>query len=143
MSKDLDILNKGIKTEILVESSKEPEQTKMEASPTVGDSPPAKRRRGRPKRSDVFVSPTAGLTDAVKQDTGTTQDGSSATPASTIHSDAPATAINSAVSDVNIHSIPPADIKSSVLIPRFPVLFLFWKDLCRMKLVHHYRVFIM
>uniref|UniRef100_A0A804PWX0 Chromatin structure-remodeling complex protein SYD n=1 Tax=Zea mays TaxID=4577 RepID=A0A804PWX0_MAIZE len=111
MSKDLDILNKGIKTEILVESSKEPEQTKMEASPTVGDSPPAKRRRGRPKRSDVFVSPTAGLTDAVKQDTGTTQDGSSATPASTIHSDAPATAINSAVSDVNIHSIPPADTK--------------------------------
>lgn len=111
MSKDLDIPNKGIKTEIVVESSKEPEQTRMEASPTVGDSPPAKRRRGRPKRSDLFLSPTAGLTDAVKQDTGTTQDGSSATPASTIHSDAPATPIHSAASDVNIHSISPADIK--------------------------------
>ncbi|XP_021304222.1 chromatin structure-remodeling complex protein SYD isoform X6 [Sorghum bicolor] len=111
MSKDLDIPNKGIKTEIAVESSKEPEQMRMEASPTVGDSPPAKRRRGRPKRSDVFLSPTADLTDAVKQDTGTTQDGSLATPASTFHSDTPATPIHSAASDVNIHSISPADIK--------------------------------
>jgi hypothetical protein len=82
MSKDLDI-PKGIKPEILADSSKEPEQMRKEESPTVGDSPPAKRRRGRPKRSDIFLSPTAP-TDAVKHETGTTQDGSSATPASTI-----------------------------------------------------------
>ncbi|KAG2610394.1 hypothetical protein PVAP13_4KG098100 [Panicum virgatum] len=109
MSKDLDI-PKGTKPEILVDSSKEPEQMRKEESPTVGDSPPAKRRRGRPKRSDIFSSPTTAPTDAVKHETGTTQDGSSATPASTIHSDAPATPIHSAVSDVNLHSISPADI---------------------------------
>ncbi|PAN25126.1 hypothetical protein PAHAL_4G277400 [Panicum hallii] len=108
MSKDLDI-PKGIKPEILADSSKEPEQMRKEESPTVGDSPPAKRRRGRPKRSDIFLSPTAP-TDAVKHETGTTQDGSSATPASTIHSDAPATPIHSAASDVNVHSISAADV---------------------------------
>jgi hypothetical protein len=55
------------------------------------------------------LSPTAP-TDAVKHETGTTQDGSSATPASTIHSDAPATPIHSAASDVNVHSISAADV---------------------------------
>lgn len=97
-----------MKPEIFAESSKEPEQMRKEASPTVDDSPPAKRRRGRPKRSDVFLSPTAP-TDAVKQEAGTTHDCSSATPATIINSDAPATPIHSAVSDVNIHSISPAD----------------------------------
>ncbi|KAG2605134.1 hypothetical protein PVAP13_4NG113800 [Panicum virgatum] len=109
MSKDLDI-PKSIKPEILADSSKEPEQMRKEASPTVGDSPPAKRRRGRPKRSDIFLSPTTAPTDAVKHETGTTQDGSSATPASTIHSDAPATPIHSDAPDVNVHSISPADV---------------------------------
>ncbi|RLN11323.1 chromatin structure-remodeling complex protein SYD-like isoform X2 [Panicum miliaceum] len=107
MSKDLDI-PKGIKPENPVDSSKEPEQMRTEESP--GDSPPAKRRRGRPKRSDIFLSPTTAPTDAVKHETGTTQDGSSATPASTIRSDAPATLIHSAASDVNVHSISAADV---------------------------------
>ena len=113
MSKDLDI-PKSIKPEILADSSKEPEQMRKEASPTVGDSPPAKRRRGRPKRSDIFLSPTTAPTDAVKHETGTTQDGSSATPASTIHSDAPATPIHSDAPDVNVHSISPADVNKQV-----------------------------
>ncbi|KAJ1258909.1 hypothetical protein BS78_10G112100 [Paspalum vaginatum] len=108
MSKDLDI-PKGIKPEIIAEISKEPEHTRMETSPTVGDSPPAKRRRGRPKRSDVFLSSTTAPPDDVKPETGTTQNGSSVTPA-TIHSDAPATPIHSVASDVISHSISPADI---------------------------------
>ncbi|CAL5047140.1 unnamed protein product [Urochloa decumbens] len=109
VSKDLDI-PKGIKPEILVESSKESEQMRQEASPTVGDSPPAKRRRGRPKRSDVFLSPTTAPTAAIKPETGTTQDGSSATPPTTIHSDAPATPVHSAASVVNALSVSPVDI---------------------------------
>ncbi|CAN6201890.1 unnamed protein product [Urochloa humidicola] len=109
VSKDLDI-PKGIKPEIVVESSKESEQMRQEASPTVGDSPPAKRRRGRPKRSDVFLSPTTAPTDAIKPVTGTTQDGSSATPTTTIHSDVPATPVHSAASVVNAHSISPVNI---------------------------------
>ncbi|KAF8650583.1 hypothetical protein HU200_063960 [Digitaria exilis] len=111
MLKDLGV-PKGIKPEIPVESSKESEQMGKETSPTVGDSPQAKRRRGRPKRSDIFLSPTTAPTDAVKPETGTTQDGSSATPATIIHSesDTPATPIHSATSDVNLHSISPADI---------------------------------
>ncbi|KAF8723657.1 hypothetical protein HU200_021617 [Digitaria exilis] len=111
MLKDLGV-PKGIKPEIPVESSKESEQMGKETSPTVGNSPQAKRRRGRPKRSDIFLSPTTAPTDAVKPETGTTQDGSSATPATIIHSesDTPATPIHSATSDVNLHSISPADI---------------------------------
>ncbi|CAN6164379.1 unnamed protein product [Urochloa humidicola] len=109
VSKDLDI-PKVVKPEILVESSKESEQMRQEVSPTVGDSPPAKRRRGRPKRSDVFLSPTTAPTDAVKPETGTTLDCSSATPATTIHSDAPATPVYSAASIVNAHSISPDNI---------------------------------
>ncbi|KAK8455244.1 hypothetical protein SEVIR_4G112300v4 [Setaria viridis] len=132
MLKDSDI-PKALKPEILAESSKEPEQMRKEASPTVDDSPPAKRRRGRPKRSDVFLSPTTAPTDAVKQETGTTHDGSSATPATIINSDAPATPIHSAASDVNVHSISPADninnqdfgtetkTSSSVIVPEGPI----------------------
>ncbi|OEL37669.1 Chromatin structure-remodeling complex protein SYD, partial [Dichanthelium oligosanthes] len=131
MSKDLD-MPKAIKPEILAESSKESEQMRKEESPTVGDSPPAKRRRGRPKRSDLFLSPTTAPTDAVKPETGTTQDGSSATPETTNHSDAPTTPIHSAATDVNAHSISPADINkqefgtetktsSSITVPEGPV----------------------
>ncbi|CAN6198094.1 unnamed protein product [Urochloa humidicola] len=107
--KDLDI-PKVIKPEILVESSKESEQMRQEVSPTVGDSPPAKRRRGRPKRSDVFFSPATAPTDAVKPETGTTHDRSSATPITSIQSDAPATPVYSAASIVHAHSISPDNI---------------------------------
>ncbi|XP_062233157.1 chromatin structure-remodeling complex protein SYD-like isoform X2 [Phragmites australis] len=114
VSKDLDI-SKGIsiKPELPAESLKEPEQMRKVASPAVGDSPPAKRRRGRPRRSDVLLSPTTAPTDACKQETGTTHVCSSATPASTVYIGAPATPIHSAASNVNAHSISPADIIKS------------------------------
>jgi hypothetical protein len=110
MLKDLDI-SKGIKPEVPAEISKEPEQTMKEASPAVGDSPPAKRRRGRPRRSDVLLSPSA-LTDGGKQETGTTHDDSSAMPASAINSGATATPTHSSSLDV-VHSILPVDVNKT------------------------------
>ncbi|KAL6861338.1 hypothetical protein ACP4OV_017038 [Aristida adscensionis] len=110
MSKDLDIL-RVIKPEISAESSKEPEQERKDPAPAVGDSPPAKRRRGRPKRSDILFSPaTAPINDGGEQETGTTYDSSSATPATTIYSGAPVTPIHFTASDVISHSISPLDV---------------------------------
>ncbi|TVU11814.1 hypothetical protein EJB05_45419 [Eragrostis curvula] len=108
MLKDLDI-SKVIKPEVpAAESSKEPEQTMKEASPTVGDSPPAKRRRGRPRRSDVLLSPTATM-DGGKQETGTSYDNISTTSSSVINSGATAAPTHSSASDV-VHSILAVDI---------------------------------
>jgi hypothetical protein len=99
MLKELDI-SKGIKPEVPAEISKEPEQTMREAYPAVGDSPPAKRRRGRPRRSDVLLSPSA-LTDGAKQDTGTTHDDTSAMPPT-----------HSSSTDI-LHSVLPVDINKA------------------------------
>jgi hypothetical protein len=110
MLKDLDI-SKGIKPEVPAEISKEPEQTMKEAYPAVGDSPPAKRRRGRPRRSDVLLSPSAP-TDGAKQDTGTAPDDTSAMLASSINPGATATPTHSSSADV-VHSILPVDINKA------------------------------
>ncbi|KAM0917906.1 hypothetical protein ACQ4PT_009309 [Festuca glaucescens] len=109
--KDLDI-SKASKLEVPAESSIDPVEAKidpveakMEPVPAVPDSSPAKRRRGRPKRSDVSVSPVTSPAKAVRQETGTTF-GSSA-PASTIDSSAPTATIHSTGPDVTIHSAQP------------------------------------
>ncbi|KAL6631335.1 hypothetical protein ACP70R_028185 [Stipagrostis hirtigluma subsp. patula] len=104
MSKDLDI-SRMIKPEMPAESSKEPEQERKDPAPAAGDSPPAKRRRGRPKRSDILFPATTAPVNDGKQETGTTYD----SRASTICSGAPATPIHSAASDVILHSASPAD----------------------------------
>ncbi|KAG8094264.1 hypothetical protein GUJ93_ZPchr0012g20724 [Zizania palustris] len=96
ISRDLDI-SRVVKLEVPAESSKEPVQVKKEqaSSVAVGDSPPAKRRRGRPRRSDASLSPVTAPTNASRQDAVTTVDGSSSAPVTTVHSIALDVAINS------------------------------------------------
>ncbi|KQK18704.1 chromatin structure-remodeling complex protein SYD isoform X2 [Brachypodium distachyon] len=107
--KDLEV-SKVSMLEVPAESSKDPVQAKMEPVPavadSVADSSPAKRRRGRPRRSDVSISPVTSPTKAGRQETGTMPHGSSA-PASIIHSAAPATTIHSTGPDVIINSASP------------------------------------
>uniref|UniRef100_A0A0D9WNZ5 Chromatin structure-remodeling complex protein SYD n=1 Tax=Leersia perrieri TaxID=77586 RepID=A0A0D9WNZ5_9ORYZ len=93
ISRDVDI-PKVVKVEVPAESSKEPVQAKIEPASAVEDSPPAKRRRGRPRRSDASLSPVTAPPTG-KQDSGTTIDGSSSVPVTTIHSIAPDITINS------------------------------------------------
>uniref|UniRef100_A0ACD5V8R8 Uncharacterized protein n=1 Tax=Avena sativa TaxID=4498 RepID=A0ACD5V8R8_AVESA len=113
--KDLDI-SKVSKLEVPAESSVEPVETKMHPVDTkmepietkmepvlaVPDSSPAKRRRGRPKRSDISLSPGTSPAKAGQQEAGTPF-GSSA-PASTINSAAPTATIHSTGPDVTVHS---------------------------------------
>ncbi|KAL5224347.1 hypothetical protein ABZP36_010986 [Zizania latifolia] len=94
ISRDLDI-SKVVKLEVPAESSKEPVQVKKEQASAVGDSPPAKRRRGRPRRSDASLSPVTAPTNTGRQDAVTTVDDSSSAPVTTVHSIAPDVAINS------------------------------------------------
>ncbi|KAM0895530.1 hypothetical protein ACQ4PT_023792 [Festuca glaucescens] len=109
--KDLDI-SKVSKLEVPAESSIDPVEAKidpveakMDPVPAVPDSSPAKRRRGRPKRSDVLVSPVTSPAKAVRQEAGSTF--SSSAPASTIDSSAPTATIHSTGPDVTIHSAQP------------------------------------
>ncbi|XP_051203890.1 uncharacterized protein [Lolium perenne] len=88
-----------------VEAKIDPVEAKMDPVPAVPDSSPAKRRRGRPKRSDVSVSPVTSPAKAVRQEAGSTF--SSSAPASTIDSSAPTATINSSGPDVTIHSAQP------------------------------------
>ncbi|KAL5199384.1 hypothetical protein ABZP36_020587 [Zizania latifolia] len=94
ISRDLDI-SKVVKLEVPAESSKEPAQVKKEpASASVGDSPPAKRRRGRPRRSDASLSPVTAPTNTGRQEAGTKVDGSSSALVTTVHPIAPDVTIN-------------------------------------------------
>ncbi|XP_037465435.1 uncharacterized protein LOC119337411 isoform X2 [Triticum dicoccoides] len=119
--KDIDI-SKESKLEVPAESSIDPKESSIDpveaktvpvlavpdSSPpvlSVPDSSPAKRRRGRPRRSDVSVSPVMSPAKAVQQEAGTTL-GSSA-PASTIDSAAPTATIHSTGPDVTTHSAAP------------------------------------
>uniref|UniRef100_A0A0D3GEZ7 Chromatin structure-remodeling complex protein SYD n=1 Tax=Oryza barthii TaxID=65489 RepID=A0A0D3GEZ7_9ORYZ len=94
ISRDADV-PKVVKLEVPPESSKEPEQAKKEPASSVGDSPPAKRRRGRPRRSDASLSPVTAPPNTGKQEAGTIIDGSSSAPTTTIHSVAPDVTIDS------------------------------------------------
>uniref|UniRef100_A0A0E0LA35 Chromatin structure-remodeling complex protein SYD n=1 Tax=Oryza punctata TaxID=4537 RepID=A0A0E0LA35_ORYPU len=94
ISRDVDV-SKVVKLEVPLESSKEPEQAKKEPASSVGDSPPAKRRRGRPRRSDASLSPVTAPPNTGKQEAGTIIDGSSSAPTTTIHSIAPDVTIDS------------------------------------------------
>ncbi|KAG8076253.1 hypothetical protein GUJ93_ZPchr0006g42814 [Zizania palustris] len=94
ISRDLDI-SKVVKLEVPAESSKEPAQIKKEtASASVGDSPPAKRRRGRPRRSDASLSPVTAPTNTGRQEAATKVDGSSSALVTTVHPIAPDITIN-------------------------------------------------
>ncbi|KAF7107901.1 hypothetical protein CFC21_108478 [Triticum aestivum] len=127
--KDIDI-SKESKLEVPAESSIDPKESSIDPVeaktvpvlavpdssppvPSVPDSSPAKRRRGRPRRSDVSVSPVMSPAKAVQQEAGTTL-GSSA-PASTIDSAAPTATIHSTGPDVTTHSAAPvAAIKPDI-----------------------------
>ncbi|XP_006655973.2 chromatin structure-remodeling complex protein SYD isoform X1 [Oryza brachyantha] len=97
ISRNLDV-SKVVKLEVPPECSKEPVQAKQEpasAAAAAGDSPPAKRRRGRPRRSDASLSPVTAPPNIGKQEAGTTVDGSSSAPITTIHSISPDVTIDS------------------------------------------------
>ncbi|KAF7094773.1 hypothetical protein CFC21_097055 [Triticum aestivum] len=141
--KDIDI-SKESKLEVPAESSIDPKESSIDPVeaktvpvlavpdssppvPSVPDSSPAKRRRGRPRRSDVSVSPVMSPAKAVQQEAGTTL-GSSA-PASTIDSAAPTATIHSTGPDVTTHSAAPvaaikpdigAEVKATAFVAAVP-----------------------